>query len=129
MRQLVTLSLLQQQSATERLQGVNWSYRAEPNDTEILSALLQTVNHDSSVDVRLAAVDALRNFSGNPIAHRGLSNTLLKQSSPLVQIAVLEALTELHEPASAPAIRQLLQHPEVDENVRRRANEALSTFQ
>src|SRR5207237_2437793 len=30
MRQLVALSLLQQQSASERLRGVSWAYRAEP---------------------------------------------------------------------------------------------------
>ena len=72
MRQLVTLSLLQQQSATDRLRGVNWSYRAEPNDMEVLSALLETVNNDSSVNVRLAAVDALGSLGDSPLARRGL---------------------------------------------------------
>ena len=85
MRQLVTLSLLQQQSATERLQGVNWSYRVERNDLEVLSALLRTVNEDSNVDVRLSAVDALRNFADSPVARRGLTNALAKQTSPMVQ--------------------------------------------
>ena len=56
MRQLVTLSLLQQQSAGDRLQGVNWSYRVEQPDTAVLAALLTTVNHDPNVNVRLAAV-------------------------------------------------------------------------
>ena len=36
MRQLVALSLMQQQSASDRLRGVTWAYRAEPSDREVL---------------------------------------------------------------------------------------------
>ena len=129
MRQLVTLSLLQQQSATERLRGVNWSYRAEPNDLEVLSALLQTVTEDSSVNVRLAAIDALGNFRDSSVARRGLLNALSKQDSPMVQIAIIDALSAMKESGAAPTLRQLLTEQNVDENVRKRADEALKTFQ
>src|SRR6185436_11325349 len=40
MRQLVALSLMQQQSASDRLRGVSWAYRAEPSDREVLGALV-----------------------------------------------------------------------------------------
>jgi hypothetical protein len=129
MRQLVTLSLLQQQSATDRLRGVTWSYRAEPNDMEVLSALLETVNGDPSVDVRLAAVDALGNFHDSSVARRGLLNALTKQDSPLVQIAIIDALTELGESTAAKTLQKLLTEQNVDVNVRKRAGEALKTFQ
>jgi hypothetical protein len=129
MRQLVTLSLLQQQSATERLQGVNWSYRVAPNDLEVLSALLRTVDEDTNVDVRLAAVDALRNFADSTVARRGLTNALRKQSSPLVQLAIVDALADIRDRSAAPSLRQLLDTPGVDENVRRRAERALRTIQ
>ena len=128
MRQLVTLSLLQQQSATERLRGVTWSYRAEPDDVEVLSALLQTINEDPSVNVRLSAVDALGNFRDSSAARRGLMNALRKQDSPMVQIAIIDALGAMGEKSAAPELRQLLSEPNVDENVRKRANEALKTF-
>jgi HEAT repeat protein len=129
MRQLVTLSLLQQQSAAERLRGVTYSYRAEPNDMEVLSALLETANQDSSVDVRLAAIDALRSFSNSSVARRGLVQALGSQNSPLTQIAVVDALTELREPSAAPVMRQLLARPDLDENVRKRLDSALRTFE
>src|SRR6185436_4961421 len=38
MRQMVALSLMQQQSASERLRGVSFAYRAESSDTEVLAA-------------------------------------------------------------------------------------------
>ncbi len=70
MRQLVALSLMQQQNASDRLRGVNYTYRVEPDDPQVLSALLTTVNHDPSVNVRLAAVDALRKFTDGPVGRR-----------------------------------------------------------
>ena len=41
MRQMVALSLLQQQSAGERLRGVSYAYQVPSSDTEVLSALLR----------------------------------------------------------------------------------------
>ncbi len=125
MRQLVTLSLLQQQSASERLRGVTWSYRAEPSDVEVLSALLRTAGSDTNVDVRLAAVEALRTFGDSPVARRGLLNTLARQDSPMVQIAIIDALVELKEKPAVPSLRAMLGAPGLDPNVRQRIDEAL----
>jgi hypothetical protein len=128
MRQLVTLSLLQQQSASERLRGVTYSYRAEPNDVEVLGALLQTVRTDDNVDVRLAAVDALRNFGNSPVARRGLRKALLKQESPLVQISIIDALTEMRDGEAIPAMQSLSQSPDLDANVQKRIRDAMAVI-
>ena len=125
MRQLVTLSLLQQQSASSRLQGVNWSYRVEQSDMEVLSALLQTINHDQSVDVRLAAVDAIRNFASSPVARNGLRQALAKQTSPLVNIAIVDLLVDLKDRPAAPYIRALESKPDLDPSVRKRIDSAI----
>ena len=129
MRQMVALSLLQQQSATDRLRGVNWAYRVEQSDQQVLSALLTTVNHDSNVDVRLAAVDALRNFSDSPIGRKGLVQSLAKQDSPLVQIAILDQIVELHEKSAAASIQFLVSTHDVNPDVRQRAQWALKQLQ
>ena len=129
MRQMVTLSLLQQQSAGDRLQGVNWSYRVEQPDTEVLAALLTTVNHDPNVNVRLAAVDALRNFSHSPVARKGLVQAIGKQNSPLVQIAVLDELVELRERSAAEPIKVLLAGSDLNSDVKQRAEWAIRKLQ
>jgi hypothetical protein len=128
MRQLVTLSLLQQQSATDRLRGVTWSYRTEPSDTEVLGALLTTIKSDPDVNVRLAAIDAIRNFTASPVARRGLVQSLPRQSSPLVQIAVIDLLAELKERDAAPFITSALENPDLDPTVRQRFQAALQSL-
>lgn len=121
MRQLVALSLLQQQSASDRLRGVNYAYRVQNSDTEVLSALLRTLNSDPSVNVRLSTIDALRPFGASPVARRGIAQALAKQESPLVQASLLELIRELGDEESLELIEQLAANPEVNESVRERA--------
>jgi hypothetical protein len=121
MQQLVTLSLLQQQSASERLKGVNWSYRMERPTGEVLSALMRTLDHDSNVDVRLAAVDALRQFMSQRSVREGMIETLPRQDSPLVQIALIDAMVETREKQAVDVLRRLSRDREVNKVVRERA--------
>ncbi len=129
MRQLVALSLLQQQSASDRLRGVSYAYRVEPDDSQVLSALLTAVDHDSNVDVRLAAVDAMKKFTNNPVGRNGLARALAKQNSPLVQIAILDEIVEVHDRSSAPAIQALISSQEVNPEVKQHAQWALRQLQ
>src|SRR5260370_6722038 len=129
MRQLVALSLLQQQSASDRLRGVNFAYRVEPADPQVLAALLTTLNHDPNTNVRLAAVDALRNFTDSPVGRKGLVHALAKQDSPLVQIAVLDQIVEIRERSAASTIQFLLSSQNVNPDVRQRAQWALKQLQ
>lgn len=125
MRQMVALSLMQQQSAGERLRGVSWAYRAEPSDTEVLSALLTTVNNDASVNVRMAAVDALHAFGASPVTRTAIVQSISKQTSPLVQIALIDLLVDLKAAEAAPELRKLNADQSIDASVRERANWAL----
>lgn len=118
---LVAISLLQQQSASERLRGVEWSTRVTP-DPQILDALQSTLRYDSSVDVRLAALDALGHYGHQPEVSRGLVDALGTQDSPLVQIALIDALVDLHESKAIESLKRLQAQPGVDPTVRKHAD-------
>ncbi len=121
MRQMVTISLLKQQSASERLKGVSWSTQVNRPDPEFLSTLIHTLNFDPNVDVRLAAVDALSRFSGDQTVREALVKSLPRQDSPLVQISLIDLLVQLHERQSVEVLRQLTNDASQNEQVRQRA--------
>lgn len=129
MRQLVALSLLQQQSASDRLKGVNYAYRVEQPDTEVLAALLYTVNHDQNINVRLAAIDAIRTYADSPVARKGLTQAIAKQQSPLVQIALIDQIVELRDHTALPALQGLVKDAKADAEVRQRAQWAVGKMQ
>ena len=121
MRQMVALSLLQQQSASERLKGVSWSNQLDQPGAEVLSALLDTLMHDPNVNVRLASIDALKRFGATQSVRRGVLQALEEQESPLVQIALIDFMVKTNERESVETLRRLAQDPHVNETVRARA--------
>ncbi|MEO5926771.1 MAG: HEAT repeat domain-containing protein [Bryobacteraceae bacterium] len=129
MRQLVALSLLQQQSASERLRGVGYAFRAEPSNTEVLAALVSAINNDASVNVRLAAVDALHTFSGSPSTRQAVMEALPKQNVPLVQVALIDLLVDFKDRQARPELRRLASDESVNDGVKQRALWALETLQ
>ncbi len=129
MRQLVALSMLQQQSASERLQGVSWSGNQTHLDPQVQAVLLRTLRYDNSVDVRLAALDALSRHAGQPLIHQGVVDALQEQQSPLVQVALIDQLTEWRDPDAAQRLRNFQQTPNLNPAVRQRAEWAISKLQ
>lgn len=91
MSRAVTISLLQHQSAAERLRAVSWS-RMAGSDNQVLTALLDSARQDPNVNVRLAAVDALAAHADSGPVRTELIDTLDVEDSPLVQLALLEAV-------------------------------------
>jgi hypothetical protein len=121
MREMLTLSLIQQQSATERLRGVSGSARIDQPGNEIVGALLDTLMHDSNVNVRLACVDALRRFSTRDTVRRGTIQALGESSFPLVQIALIDFMVETKDTSAVDALRRLSEDSMANEAVRGRA--------
>lgn len=124
LNRLVSLSLLSQESASSRLQGVTYSRRTA-GDEEVVAALVGVVDGDESVGVRLAAVDVLARFADRPEVARRLRASLLGQSSPLVQIALIDLLVEQDGPETGETLRELAARPGLDEAVRGRIAERM----
>jgi len=125
-RQLVVLSMLQQQSASERLQGVSYSQREQQLDPQVTTALLHTLRYDGSVDVRLAALGALSNHSAQPQVRRGVLDALQEQQSPLVQVALIDQLVEWRDREAAQQLKNFEQKPDLNPAVKQRAAWAVS---
>jgi hypothetical protein len=121
MRQMVTISLLKQQSASERLKGVGWSTQVNRPDAEVLTTLMHTLNYDPNVDVRLAAVDALSRFAGDRAVRDGLIQSLSKQDSPMVKISLIDLLVQLNDRQSIDVLKQLTNDSSQNQQVRQRA--------
>jgi anti-sigma factor RsiW len=121
----VGIALLGHQSASERLLGVEWSRRTAQTP-EIVNALLERVQYDPNLSVRLAAVDALRGQLDQPDVSAGLVFALERQESPLVQVAVTDALLATGSGAGIEAVRGILGRAELDPAVREYLQMALS---
>ncbi len=120
-RQSMVLAMLQLQSASERLQAVTYSTQEAQPDPQVLGALLHTVRYDTSVDVRLAALDALGRYGSRPEVRKGLIESMQDQQSPMVQIALIDLLVDLHDRSAVQQLKKYKQDPGVNPAVKKRA--------
>src|ERR1035437_10118632 len=125
LHEMVALSMLQQQSPSARMRGVTYTEKIAQPDPQVLDALLQAVNHDANVNVRLSAVDALQKFAAGPEVARAMVDSIPGQESPLVQIALVDMLVQLNARGVAPDLARISKDMQMDEMVRQRAAWAL----
>ncbi len=124
---LVAISMLQQDSAASRLQGVAYGRRAAGSDERVLAALLEAATRDPNVNVRLAAIDALAPELGRAAVRAELLASFAAQPSPLVQVAVVDAVAGADGSASRQALRPLLDLPRLDPAVRKHLDKVVAT--
>lgn len=118
MRQIMMLTLLDNESVTERLKAVNISTEIQSSDDRIAVALLKTLRNDPNVNVRLAAIEALMQHASNPTVREGLVNAIGEQESPIIQTALADAMLILQEKRSVEKFRRLLDQKDLDRDVR-----------
>jgi HEAT repeats len=121
LRQMVTLSLMQQQSASERLKGVSFSSQLDRPGNEVIATLIDTLMHDSNVNVRLASIDALKRFAERDNVRAAAIRALDMQKSPLVQMGLIDFVVETQERGAVDALRRLSRDDMANEAVRTRA--------
>jgi hypothetical protein len=125
LRQQVSLALINQTSAGERLRGVALVSKVRHPDPSLVNSLLDLVDGDPNVNVRLSAVEALYLFAPQAEVQERLTRSLAKQVSPLVQIAVIDLLVATREKRAAEALRQLIKDDQIRPEVREHAESGI----
>jgi len=114
LRETVAIALLDDRSASERLRGVSYGRELSASDDRVAAALLDTLRNDPNVNVRLAALEALRPRAARPDDRPRLVAAVARQDSPLVQLSLIELLLDTGGEAARRDLGQLLDNPDLD---------------
>ncbi|MTI31440.1 HEAT repeat domain-containing protein [Xanthovirga aplysinae] len=128
MKEMMMLTKLNQPLASDRLQAVSYTYSMEEGNTEVIEALINTLNNDGNENVRMAAVDALAHFSNDQRAREALLYALKQQDDPAIQIAIIDALVKIREKKALPQMQKLLKEKELHEVVRNKVKDGISSL-
>ena len=110
--------LMQNRSTFGRIKAVSLTYEIPEVDSEIISNLAKLLNTDESPNVRLAAIEALQQLAERPHVKKLLVDALPLQHQPVVQIALINALVALNDPAAIPNLETLIDNPATLDKVR-----------
>ncbi len=118
MKQTMTISLIENESASKRLQAVNYAEEFEKPGNEILTALINKMHYDDHINVRLAAAEALAKFSDSEMVRKALINALDMEQDPGMQIELIQILVSIQEKRAVPAMEKLLHNEETPNYVK-----------
>lgn len=114
---MVALSMLQNQSTTERLAGVSYASTSQIKDSKITQVLFEILNQDRSNAVRLAVIDVLSNQAEESIVRSQLLESLNENQSTMVQASLARLLLNSNTQLSQNELLILLNNKGLDKEV------------
>ncbi|TVZ25823.1 putative zinc finger protein [Gillisia sp. Hel_I_86] len=127
-RQTAMLSLMENKSASKRIQGVNYVEEFSKPDDDILKALTERMLNDENANVRLTAVNALAGFANSKTAREALIKTLKSEKDPNIQITLIHTLVKLQEKKAVYPMKQLLDQKDTEPFVKEQIKSLLPSI-
>jgi hypothetical protein len=125
LKEEMTIALLENRSASKRIQAVNYSEEILEPDTKVLEAIINRLQFDENINVRLTAAEALSRFSDNELVKDAFINVLSIEENSEVQIAVIQFLVKVQDKRALVPMQTLLDKPEVPLFVKNKVDEGL----
>ena len=107
-KQTAVLSLMGNQSASKRIQGVTYIEEFTKPDEAIVSALTDRMLHDENTNVRRTAVEVLSTFIAAESVKISFIKALKTEKDPGIQITIIQILGKIQEKKAAASMRYLL---------------------
>lgn len=118
MREMMMMAMLEKESVSDRLKGVQMSSELSSSNEKVIDALFLTLNSDLSTNVRIAALNTLAGFTNDPKVREGLVNSISKQKSPLMQVNMAELMVKLQETKAKEELKSILENDQTPEEVK-----------
>ncbi len=105
-------ALLENQSASKRILGVNNSQKFTEENTEIIEAIISKLFYDKNTNVRLTAAEALSKFTSLEIVKSALIKALETEKEAIIQIELIQILVKIQEKRALKPMKKLLEDKE-----------------
>jgi len=125
----VLLASLRDYTGPQKIEAV-YNISNTPNvNNDLIEALVYTMNSDKNTNVRLAAITALSGMmeKNSKIKHE-LIKSLSIQENPLLQISLIQVLTEKGVKEAKPQIESITNNEKTDESVKAFAKDMMKTI-
>ncbi|RDV11042.1 HEAT repeat domain-containing protein [Pontibacter diazotrophicus] len=125
MKEVLAAGATADYSASDRIKVVSQEFEASPEDDEVISLLIRTMNSDPNVNVRLAASEALYQFKDNEQVRDAFIQSLPLQTDPLMQITLIDMLVKIKEKKAVEPLQKLAEQENLLPIVKHKAEEGI----
>jgi len=127
-KQTTMLALMENKSASKRIQGVQFIEEFLDPDPAIVNALVQRMLNDENINVRLTAVNALQPFIVSEAVKDGYIKALETEKDPSIQIAIIQLLVKIQEKKAYRPMQQILKQEETQPFVKEEIKTVLASI-
>ena len=128
LKETMMLSLIEKESASDRLKAVSLSTEMNTVSLQVTEALFKTLNSDPSVNVRLAALEAIAPYSRDSKVREELIRSISKQESPIIQVALAELMGQIQERKSVREFNRILKDKKTPLEVKNKIKESINVL-
>jgi hypothetical protein len=128
MKEQIMLNLIDDESASQRIKAVSYAEDMSSPDQQVIDVLIQTLNHDKNVNVRLASLYSLARFADRRSVRDSLVSSLSIQTEPIVQVVLINLLAEKRETRAIAPIRDIINNKKTLKEVKDAAQRSLKSL-
>ena len=127
-KEMLMFNQLKEESASARIKAVNYVDEMPNPNHKVLNALINTLNYDKNVNVRLASLYSLAKFTDVPLVRDSLVNSLSKQTEPVIQVVLINLLSEKKETKAIKPIQDIISNASTLKEVKQAALKGLKSI-
>jgi Putative zinc-finger len=128
MKEEVMLNMIDDESASQRIKAVGYAEDMPSPNQQVIDVLVNTLNRDKNVNVRLAALYSLQRFSDRRAVRDSLVNSLRNQTEPIIQVVLINLLAEKRDARAIAPIRDIMTDKKTLKEVKDAAQRSLKQF-
>jgi hypothetical protein len=128
MKEQVLLNMIDDESASQRIKAVSYSEEMPSPNQQVIDVLVNTLNQDKNVNVRLAALYSLQRFSDRRAVRDSLVNSLRMQKEPIIQVVLINLLAEKRDTRAIKPIQDIMTDKKTLKEVKDAAQRSLKAF-
>lgn len=118
-------TMLKEESSSDRIQAVSYAGDLEKADQNVINVLVETLNNDKNVNVRMAAAYALSKFANQRDVSDSLVKSLSQQTEPIIQVTLINILAERKEKSAFGPVQKIISNRSTLKEVRDVAENSL----
>ncbi len=128
MKEEVMLNMIDDESASQRIKAVSYSEEMPSPNQQVIDVLVNTLNQDKNVNVRLAALYSLQRFSDRRAVRDSLVTSLRMQKEPIIQVVLINLLAEKRDARAIKPIQDIMTDKKTLKEVKDAAQRSLKSF-
>ena len=117
--------MLDDQSVPTRINAMYVAQNSISTDPTLINMLIKTMKEDESSHVRLAAVQALSDYTGNDAVKIAILEHLEKENDPFVKVAIIQSLRKMKNSNAVHTFDDLIKNEETPRFIKDEAHKAI----